>query len=79
MVFRIGPDAWKIYGDPAFELALCSFIPMKKKGVNLKSLLLERSFVFQSVIRWFSNGSHSSSLGSPLQALCLPTKFVARV
>ena len=64
MVFRIGPDAWKIYGDPAFELALCSFIPMKKKGVNLKSLLLERSFVFQSVIRWFSNGSHSSSLRS---------------
>lgn len=26
------PDAWKIYGDPVFELALCPVIPMKKGG-----------------------------------------------
>ena len=32
MIFCIGPDAWKIYGDPVFELALCHVIPMKKGG-----------------------------------------------
>ena len=39
----------------------------------------ENVIVVKDVSYALETGSYSSSLTKPLQALCLPTKFVARV